>query len=84
MKFARGRESYFQEAGFLTDGWRTSVGTGNKYVLVHAEFAETLLGDLENNKYITVYDIKSEEFQQLIQDEFTEKPVTLPEDLPEA
>lgn len=78
MKFAKGKASYFKSVGFLTDGWRHSIDGLN--VLCHSEFAETLLGDLENDINVTVYDIKSDEFKQLIQDEFTEKAVEVIEE----
>lgn len=70
MKFAKGKVSYFKSVGFNTEGWRHSVDQLS--VLCHSEFAETLLGDLDKDVNVTVYDIKSVEFKQVLFDEFTE------------
>ena len=71
MKFSIATVAFWQSVGFDTTNWRKSID-GTK-ALVHAKFASVLV-DLNNENVITL-DVDSEEFKQIIQDEFTEQPV---------
>ena len=71
MKFSIATVEFWQSVGFDTTNWRKSID-GTK-ALVHDKFASVLV-DLNNENVITL-DVDSEEFKQIINDEFTEQPV---------
>ena len=71
MKFSIATIEFWQSVGFDTTNWRKSID-GNK-ALVHDKFASVLV-DLNNENVITL-DVDSEEFKQIINEEFTERPV---------
>ena len=71
MNFSIATVEFWQSVGFDTTNWRKSID-GTK-ALVHDKFARVLV-DLDNENVITL-DVDSEEFKQIIQDEFTEQPV---------
>ena len=79
MKFVYGPKELFDSVGFDTTHWRTSES--GTHVLVHLQFAETLIPDLDNRKIFRVYDYQSDEFEDLIQEEFTPKPEPLEDDM---
>lgn len=56
--------------GFDTSGWRTSLD-GTR-ALCHDKFAQTLVGNVEGDTRINIYDIDNIEFKNIINDEFTE------------
>ena len=66
MKFSIATVEFWQSVGFDTTNWRKS--TDGKKALVHDKFANTLV-DLNNENVITL-DVDSEEFKQLIKNEF--------------
>lgn len=70
MNFAVGKEEIFRNVGFNTESWRHSID--GQLVLVHAEFAETLLGDLDKYPDIRCYAHQEEDFQQILEEFFTE------------
>ena len=70
MDFAVGEKELFENVGFNTESWRHS--TDEKRVLVHKEFAETLLGDLEKYPDIQTYTHNDEAFQTLLDEDFAE------------
>lgn len=69
MDFSIATIIFWQSVGFDTENWRKSVD-GTK-ALVHAKFAATLC-DIHNEN-ITTLDVDSEEFKQIIINEFTEE-----------
>ena len=71
MKFSIATVEFWQSVGFDVSNWRKSID-GTK-ALVHAKFAMALV-DL-NNENVTTLDVDSEEFKQIINEEFTEQPV---------
>lgn len=71
MKFSIATVAFWQSVGFDTTNWRKSID-GTK-ALVHDKFASALV-DLYNENIITL-DVDSEEFKQIIIEEFTERPV---------
>ena len=71
MKFSIATIEFWQSVGFDVSNWRKSVD-GIK-ALVHDKFASALV-DLNNENVITL-DVDSEEFKQIINEEFTEQPV---------
>lgn len=71
MKFSIATVEFWQSVGFDTTNWRKSID-GTK-ALVHDKFARVLV-DLNNENVITL-DADSEEFKQIINEEFTERPV---------
>ena len=71
MKFSIATVAFWQSVGFDTTNWRKSID-GTK-ALVHDKFASALV-DLNNENVITL-DVDSEEFKQIINEEFTEQPV---------
>ena len=71
MKFSIATVEFWQSVGFDTTYWRKSID-GTK-ALVHDKFASALV-DLNNENVITL-DVDSEEFKQIINEEFTERPV---------
>ena len=71
MKFSIATVTFWQSVGFDTTNWRKSID-GTK-ALVHDKFARALV-DL-NNENVTTLDVDSEEFKQIINEEFTEQPV---------
>jgi len=71
MKFSIATVEFWQSVGFDTTNWRKSID-GTK-ALVHDKFARVLV-DLNNENVVTL-DVDSEEFKQIIQEEFTERPV---------
>ncbi len=71
MKFSIATIEFWQSVGFDTTHWRKSVDETK--ALVHDKFARALV-DLDNENIITL-DVDSEEFKQIINEEFTEQPV---------
>lgn len=71
MNFSIATVEFWQSVGFDTTNWRKSID-GTK-ALVHDKFASALV-DLNNENVITL-DVDSEEFKQIINEEFTEQPV---------
>ena len=71
MKFSIATIEFWQSVGFDTTNWRKSID-GTK-ALVHDKFARVLV-NLDNENVITL-DADSEEFKQIINEEFTERPV---------
>lgn len=71
MKFSIATVEFWQSVGFDTTNWRKSID-GTK-ALVHDKFARVLV-DLDNENVITL-DVDSEEFKQIINEEFIERPV---------
>ena len=69
MKFSIATIEFWKSKGFNTEGWRKSTD-GNK-ALCHSKFAETLV-DLDTENIVTLIS-DSEEFKQLIKDEFTDE-----------
>ena len=69
MKFSIATIEFWQSIGFDTANWRKSID-GTK-ALVHDKFASALT-DLNNPNIITL-DVDSEEFKQIIEEEFTEQ-----------
>lgn len=70
MKFCIAPIAYWHAVGFDTEYWRTS--TDGKKAMCHDKFAKTLVS-LDGNEHVQTYDIDSEEFDQIIADEFTEE-----------
>ena len=70
MEFAVGKEEIFKNVGFNTESWRHS--SDGERVLVHKEFAETLLEDLEKYPDIQTYTHNDEAFQTLLDEDFAE------------
>jgi len=68
MEFSIATIIFWQSVGFDCTNWRKSVD-GTK-ALVHAKFAATLC-DIHNEN-ITTLDVDSEEFKQILINEFTE------------
>lgn len=71
MKFSIATVEFWQSVGFDTEHWRKSID-GTK-ALVHDKFARVLV-DLNNENVITL-DADSEEFKQIFNEEFIERPV---------
>ena len=71
MKFSIATVAFWQSVGFDTTHWRKSID-GTK-ALVHDKFAMALVS-LDDENIITL-DVDSEEFKQIINEEFTEQPV---------
>ena len=71
MKFSIATVEFWQSVGFDTTNWRKSID-GTK-ALVHDKFARVLV-DLNNENVVTL-DADSEEFKQIINEEFTERPI---------
>ena len=71
MKFSIATVAFWQSIGFDTTHWRKSID-GTK-ALVHDKFAMALVS-LDDENIITL-DVDSEEFKQIINEEFTEQPV---------
>lgn len=69
MKFCIALIAFWQAVGFDTTYWRTS--TDGKKAMCHDKFARTLV-DVDSNPNVETYDIDSEEFKQILADEFTE------------
>lgn len=77
MKFSIATVEFWQSIGFDTTNWRKSID-GTK-ALVHDKFA-SVLTDLNNPNIITL-DVDSEEFKQIIEEEFTEQVEEMNEDI---
>ena len=71
MKFSIATVEFWQSVGFDTTNWRKSID-GTK-ALVHDKFARALV-DLNNENVVTL-DVDSEEFKQIINEKFVERPV---------
>ena len=69
MKFSIATVEFWQSIGFDTTNWRKSID--GKKALVHDKFASALT-DLNNPNIITL-DVDSEEFKQIIEEEFMEQ-----------
>jgi hypothetical protein len=70
MKFCIALITFWQSIGFDTDHWRTS--TDGTKAMCHDLFARTLV-DVDSNTNVETYYIDSEEFKQILADEFTEE-----------
>ena len=69
MNFSIATIEFWQSIGFDTTHWRKS--TDGTKALVHDKFAMALV-DLNNENVLTL-DVDSEEFKQIINEEFTER-----------
>lgn len=69
MKFCIAAITFWHSVGFDTTNWRTS--TDGTRALCHEKFAATLV-DVEDNPRVECYGIDSEEFRNLIEEEFTD------------
>lgn len=67
MNFSIALITFWNSVGFDTEHWRKS--TDGTKALCHSRFAETLI-DLDNPNVLTL-DVDSQEFKDLIRDEFT-------------
>ena len=70
MKFCIALITFWQAVGFDTEHWRTS--NDGKKAMCHDRFARTLV-DVDTNPNVSVCDIDSDEFKQILADEFTEE-----------
>lgn len=73
MKFCIATVAFWHAVGFDTEYWRKSAD-GLK-AICHDKFARSLVADVDTNDNIVIYDIDSEEFKQVIADEFTSDEV---------
>ncbi|WP_203334368.1 hypothetical protein [Planococcus beigongshangi] len=70
MRFCIATIAFWQAVGFDTEYWRTS--TDGTKAMCHDKFAQTLV-DIDKNPNVETFDIDSEAFQRVIEDEFTEE-----------
>lgn len=68
MKFCIATVAYWESVGFNPIDWRTS--TDGLKAMCHEKFARTLV-NIKDNEHVTTYDIDSEEFVRIIENEFT-------------
>lgn len=68
MKFCISGVNYWESVGFNVKNWRQS--TDGKKAVCHYKFAETLVGDVDNNSEIEVFDINDPAFSKILGDEF--------------
>lgn len=69
MNFSISTIQFWESVGFNTENWRKS--TNGLKALCHSKYAETLV-DLTNENVLTL-DVDSQEFKELIKNEFTEE-----------
>ena len=69
MKFCIATVDYWESVGFDTTNWRKS--TDGLKAMCHDKFARTLV-NIKDNENVATYDIDSEEFAQIISNEFTD------------
>lgn len=81
MKFTYGLKELFESYGFDTTHWR--VSNDGTHVLCHDQYARTLISNLDTHPNFQTYDYKSEEFKQLLQEQFTPKQEPEEEPQPE-
>jgi hypothetical protein len=64
MKFVIGSVNYFTEHGFDTTDWRKSID-GTK-IIVHLEYAQTLIPNVETDSNVSIYECPSQELIDLL------------------
>jgi hypothetical protein len=64
MKFCISTIQYFESVGFSTTDWRKSVD-GTK-AIVHLEYAQTLIPNIETDKNVQIYECPSDELNNLL------------------
>ena len=79
MKFVYGLASYLESVGFDTTHFRRSED--GLFVICHDKYVEKLVS-VNGNPNLKVYDSESEEFKNLIADQFTPKPEVIYEEVP--